>query len=452
LHWGGDTRGLANRQIDWSNRCTVDLNTLNARARGDPWLSSGLPKIGEPIYLSKWEDHEAQPRLLRIQSIPDVELFGINTANYGNFILDQRTYEQRYGVSVGTLRVGPLAAAESYAWSSGDQANYAQLLTNMENVESTALFRANSAGQDIPAELGRLANCETQGLNDFDVNRDAASALRITETCIGTTSPTGVPAPPTNLRVTVMGSTYVRLSWDAVPNATGYRIFGGEQGTPITTQIATTGAHVTTYDLPTRGTGTPYCFTVSAYNAVGDSGPSAPACGTTAQPPTAPTNVRLSESGTAIRVDWTSTSSVQTGFRIVRNDQTAGSVGPDVTTFLDHFWDPRVLNCYRVVAFNNAGEASSPQVCPGTTQPGPPSAPTNLRVTTLSGGTGVRLDWTNTSTNEDGIRVFRGGVLIATLGPATATYTDATTLVSCYQVVAYNSAGQASSNQACRTI
>ena len=51
--------------------------------RGDPWLSSGLPKIGEPIYLSKWEDSDPAPTLLHIQSIADVELFvdGIRVNN-----------------------------------------------------------------------------------------------------------------------------------------------------------------------------------------------------------------------------------------------------------------------------------------------------------------------------------------------------------------------------------
>src|SRR3989442_1100613 len=53
LHWGGDTRALAGQIIDWNSWCPVGLTELRAMPRGDPWLSSGLPKIGEPIYLSK---------------------------------------------------------------------------------------------------------------------------------------------------------------------------------------------------------------------------------------------------------------------------------------------------------------------------------------------------------------------------------------------------------------
>src|SRR5829696_1140241 len=87
LHWGGATRGLAGKTIEWSNRCNIGLDALRAAPRGDPWLSSGLPQIGEAIFLSKWEDTEAAPTLLHIQSIPDVELFGITSANYLNFVL-----------------------------------------------------------------------------------------------------------------------------------------------------------------------------------------------------------------------------------------------------------------------------------------------------------------------------------------------------------------------------
>jgi hypothetical protein len=131
---------------------------------------------------------------LHIQSIADVELFGINTANYGNFILDWETWEQRYGFSVGTLRVGPLAAGESYAWSPGDQTSYAQLLDNLENLES-ALFRANHAGQSVAGVLQRLADCERRGLNDFETSRSAASAFRTAKACIDVISPRGRVPP-----------------------------------------------------------------------------------------------------------------------------------------------------------------------------------------------------------------------------------------------------------------
>lgn len=111
VHWGGDTRALAGRHINWADRREVTLDQLRSFRRGDPWLSAGLLKIGDPIYLVKWETGEVRPTLLHIQSIGDVELFGIDSSNYGTFILDRSTWEQRFGINVDSLTKGTLPSA-----------------------------------------------------------------------------------------------------------------------------------------------------------------------------------------------------------------------------------------------------------------------------------------------------------------------------------------------------
>lgn len=111
LHWGGDTRALADRPVNWGQRVEVKLNELQAMPRGDPWLSAGLLKDGTPIYLVKWETEWPQPKLFHIQSIEDVELFGINGENYGRFVLDRPDWEQRYGISAAGLERQELAPA-----------------------------------------------------------------------------------------------------------------------------------------------------------------------------------------------------------------------------------------------------------------------------------------------------------------------------------------------------
>ena len=112
LHWGGDTRALAGKTISWASRVEVSLAQLNGYRRGDPWLSAGLLKMGDPIYLVKWEMTDARPTLLHIQSIADVEVFGINASNYGAFVLDQAAWEQRYGMSAAGLTRGVLASTQ----------------------------------------------------------------------------------------------------------------------------------------------------------------------------------------------------------------------------------------------------------------------------------------------------------------------------------------------------
>ena len=111
LHWAGDTRALAGRHVRWDSRIEVTLAQLQGLNRGDPWLSAGLLKDGDPIYLVKWETEWPQPRLFHIQSIGDVELFGINGSNYGNFVLDLATWEQRFGISAAGLQRSTLPAA-----------------------------------------------------------------------------------------------------------------------------------------------------------------------------------------------------------------------------------------------------------------------------------------------------------------------------------------------------
>lgn len=111
LHWGGDTRALTGKHVNWSDRSEVTLEQLRGLTVGDPWLSAGLLKDGDPIYLVKWETDWERPRLLHIQSIADVELFGIDGSNYGRFVLDRATWEAKYGMSAASLQRSALPAA-----------------------------------------------------------------------------------------------------------------------------------------------------------------------------------------------------------------------------------------------------------------------------------------------------------------------------------------------------
>ena len=111
LHWAGDTRALAGKNVQWGNRSEVSLTQLQGMQRGDPWLTAGLLKSGDPIYFVKWETTQAAPQMLRIQSISDVELFGINSSNYGTMVLDEIAWERAYPFDFETLVKGTLPGA-----------------------------------------------------------------------------------------------------------------------------------------------------------------------------------------------------------------------------------------------------------------------------------------------------------------------------------------------------
>lgn len=121
LHWVGDTRALASHPVYWNEQKTWpywNFYRWGSLWMGDPYLSAGLLKDGDPIYLVKWEQQWDEPRLYHIQSIKDVELFGINARNYGQFVLDRSAWEAKYGFDAATLRRFPLRAATWGNWRS----------------------------------------------------------------------------------------------------------------------------------------------------------------------------------------------------------------------------------------------------------------------------------------------------------------------------------------------
>jgi len=244
----------------------------------------------------------------------------------------------------------------------------------------------------------------------------------------------------------------MRLDWqDRSNNENGFRILRNNQ------LIATVGANATTYTDTGWNPNAATCYQVAAFNSAGVA-PTPDVCtgsGGNVVPPTAPTNLRISSGpNNSLQLNWTATSTNQDGFRIVRGGQPIATVGPNVTQYNDTTWNPAVLNCYQVVAFNNAGSAPSAEVCPGTvTNPIvlPPTAPTNL-ILSPAGSNAIRLDWVATSDNTDGFRILRGGQTIATVGANVRTYTDTgwnPAVLNCYQVVAFNEFGVAPSPEEC---
>ncbi|MBM2812719.1 MAG: hypothetical protein HW416_3478, partial [Chloroflexi bacterium] len=411
LHWGGDTRSLAGRVINWSGQCAVNLSQLTAAPRGDPWLSSGLPKIGDPIYLSKWEDTEAAPTLLHIQSIADVELFGIHTANYGNFILERGPWEQRFGFRVATLRLGPLASAASFAWSEADQAAYGRLLANIENAESAALFQATSLGTDPVTVLPGIADCEKLGLDSFESGRNAGVAFQRIQDCLSrlgfggtglTPQPSGPPVP-LSVRIVPVNRTDLQITWDPSAAATGYRIYGGSQGTAANTLVATVQTGFATTTLTGLVPGATYCYSVSAFNATGESAATTPVCSVLTAPssaPTTPSNLQATALGSnSVQLTWFDPINDRDGFYIYEGTNTVANVPASTTQWTITGWNGSVQHCYEVVAFNGAGQsARSNTACAGPVGTVQPTSTVQATATTQPSPTSTAVPATPTAT------------------------------------------------------
>ena len=80
----------------------------------------------------------------------------------------------------------------------------------------------------------------------------------------------------------------------------------------------------------------------------------------------------------------------------------------------------------------------------------PPAHPINLTSTyACTAGIGqVKLSWVDTANNEDGYRIYRGGLQVAELDANTSAHSDVVPEAGAYgyTVVAFNIAGEATAN------
>jgi hypothetical protein len=126
IHFASDPHALADRSVDWSNQADLSDDLVAALPHGDPWLSTALVKIGDSIYLPQWDANASTPTLRHIQSTDDLAQLGINASNYGQFVLDPSTWQQRYNVSLdrvefdGDFNLTPPAPDPSSDASSSD--------------------------------------------------------------------------------------------------------------------------------------------------------------------------------------------------------------------------------------------------------------------------------------------------------------------------------------------
>ena len=124
-------------------------------------------------------------------------------------------------------------------------------------------------------------------------------------------------------------------------------------------------------------------------------------------------------------LNWTDASDYEAGFKIYwgpdcNSLQYLNSVGPDVTTYFD-VWDQP--SCYMVCAYNHEGEYCSNKDSASPTLI--PAVPSNLNADKACQG--IKLTWTDNSTNESGFRIERSSLKgwseIGEVGPGVTTFT-----------------------------
>ena len=266
------------------------------------------------------------------------------------------------------------------------------------------------------------------------VGRGPVSATDGTTTHMATTTLAGVPAAPTSVMATAVGTLTVELSWTA-PNEgrapiTGYRIEhspdnGGSwtgDGSVADTETVNTASGVQTYHSVTAVAGK-NLYRVSAMNAIGmglvsDSASVTPPVD--GAQPDAPTVVAAMPDGTSeIEVTWTAgdagASSI-TGYKIEYSKNNllpwmdVATVG-NVLEYSNTGLAPGTTRYYRVSAINSIGRGPVSVTANGTdhmattttTRPSSvPGKPTGLTATAV-GTTTAELSWTAPSSGRDSV-------------------------------------------------
>ncbi len=228
------------------------------------------------------------------------------------------------------------------------------------------------------------------------------------------------PAAPANLTATATSSTSISLAWaDNSSDETGFEVQRcAGSGCTGFAAAAAVGANVTAYVDANRSASTTYGYRVRAVNANGASAWTSPTTfGTTPALPAAPSNLTASAtSGTAITLAWVDNAGDETGYAVDRCSGTGCSPTTQVATlavgssaFTDSGLTASTTYGYRVRALrgtdtsaaSNTATATTPAPAPGAV----PSAPSGLTATATVST--VTLRWTDTSSNEDNVRVER---------------------------------------------
>ena len=184
------------------------------------------------------------------------------------------------------------------------------------------------------------------------------------------TATAGKPAAPSGTTATMATATRINVSWtDNANTETGFVIERSPAGTGTWTTAGTVGVNVTSFSDTGLTPATAYDYRVRASNAQGNSAASNVATATTDSPPAttpaAPTSLTAGTVGiNNVNLSWTDNATSEDSFTIERSPAgantwtTAGTVGPNVTSFNSTGLNGGTSYEHRVRAVNNAGAST----------------------------------------------------------------------------------------------
>jgi len=240
-------------------------------------------------------------------------------------------------------------------------------------------------------------------------------------------APPPPPPPPTGLAAKAISTSEIDLSWtNGSTNQTGVKIERSPDGVAYT-QIAIAAATATSYADTGLIAAVTYYYRVRATNGTTDSTYTAVASATTLplSPPGSPAATAASSS--QINLSWVNTNPNHTGTKIERS--TDGVTFTQITvaasgaiSYSDTGLAVSTTYYYRLRATNFTTDSPYTSVVSAITQP--LAAPSGLTATAVSSAE-IDLAWTNSNTNQTGVKIERStdGVTFALITTAAATAT-----------------------------
>jgi len=381
---------------------TVNATTFNPLVK-----VTGLTAtpISESQINLDWTDVNTEETGYRVEySFNNINFFNFNTteANATSFQVTGLTANTRYYFRVYAFRTNPNATIDNATFSDTATAVTFPPLANPTTFTATAIaenqinlswsavasvdsfeigYSTNFTYNTVVFASGSATNISVTGLNPNTTYNFRIRSRRGTNSSSGAfasaTTP-NIPAP-TNFVATPIAENKIRLTWNSVSNATGYRVAGA-----VSTIVVTD----TFYEATLSNAGTNYEFSVATVRTTGTSSN----IFTSAQtlPPLAPSDLVITNAtASAITVSWVDNSQAEVGY-VVEYDsnsnfstaQTSGILNPNTTTYTTPS-----LSCtagtyyFRVRA--NGGVSHSAYTSTLQANLNTPTAPTNLIITNV---------------------------------------------------------------------
>ena len=275
-------------------------------------------------------------------------------------------------------------------------------------------------------------------------------------------------------------SSSLTVGWsDPNTNQQGFNVYRSSDGINYS-KIATVSAGTTSYSDTGLTAGTNYYYRIGAYMDAGETFSASSMQKTSGQAPLqvvpiqpiqqttpvvvpvapgAPTQFTVNNATlTSLTLNWSYSGTDEKGFKVYRstdgtNFTVVTNVDANSTTFVDSGLSSSKAYTYKIAAFNDAGETTTSATSATTLTPAPvvvaPASPLSVSFSSVS-TSGLTINWSDASNNENGFRVYRStdGVNFAKVADLSANVTSfadsglSNNTTYTYKIASWNSAGE----------